>query len=321
MTGTQRLQRKDLLDIESLSVTELNGILEQAKPFKELFTRSVKKVPPLKGKTVLNLFYEPSTRTRTSFEIAAKRLSADVANFAVSTSSVVKGESIIDTIATLQSMKADYIVVRHSVSGVPNLIASHTSASVINAGDGFHAHPTQALLDAYTMKEVFGELKGKRILIVGDILHSRVARSEIRCAHKLGMDIAIFAPVTLMPSALPDFVTPLYRFDEALAWKPDVVYLLRLQLERQKANFFPSMREYHNVFGITRERFEQISERGIYVMHPGPVNRGVELIDEVMDYERCLINQQVENGVAVRMAILFLLSPGGRAGHESVGEA
>lgn len=303
-----RIQKKDLLDIQSLSLDELNLILDTARPFKELFTRSVKKVPPLKGKTVLLLFYEPSTRTRTSFEIAAKRLSADVANFTVSQSSVVKGESILDTIATLQSMKSDFIVVRHSVAGVPNFIADHTTASVINAGDGFHAHPTQALLDAYTLKEIYPSLAGKKALIVGDILHSRVARSTSRCFHNLGMQVAVFGAGTLIPSTLPPHLQVFYRFEEALKWNPDVVYLLRLQLERQKANFFPSMREYHHVFGVTQDRFREIVRRGCYVMHPGPVNRGVELIDEVMEYERCLINQQVENGIAVRMAVLYLLS-------------
>ncbi len=306
-TPKMKFSRKDLLDIESLSSDEIRLILDTAKPFKDLFTRSVKKVPPLKGKTVLLLFYEPSTRTRTSFEIAAKRLSADVANFAVSTSSVVKGESILDTIATLQSMNVDFIVVRHSVSGVPNLIARQTSASVINAGDGFHAHPTQALLDASTLDEIFDDLRAKKILIVGDILHSRVARSTSRCLHYLGMKTAVFGAGTLIPSSVPPHLTVFDQFDEAMRWKPDVIYLLRLQLERQKANFFPSMREYHSVFGITRERFRQISDEGIYIMHPGPVNRGVELIDEVMDYDRCLINRQVENGIAVRMSVLYLL--------------
>ncbi|OGH60961.1 MAG: aspartate carbamoyltransferase [Candidatus Lindowbacteria bacterium RIFCSPLOWO2_12_FULL_62_27] len=302
------MTRKDLLDIETLSLDEIHLILETAKPFKELFTRSVKKVPPLKGKTVLQLFYEPSTRTRTSFEIAAKRLSADVANFAVAQSSVVKGESILDTVATLQSMKSDFIVIRHSVAGVPELIARNTTASVINAGDGFHAHPTQALLDAYTLREIFPDLAGKKVLIVGDILHSRVARSTSRCLHRLGMNVAVFGAGTLIPSTLPPHLSVFSCFEEALRWEPDVVYLLRLQLERQKANFFPSMREYHHSFGVTRERYRDIVSRGIYVMHPGPVNRGVELIDEVMDYERCLINQQVENGIAVRMAVLYLLN-------------
>lgn len=308
----KKLRNKDLLDIRSLSTDEIRLILDTAVPFKKLFTRSVKKVPPLKGKTVLLLFYEPSTRTKTSFEIAAKRLSADVANFSVSSSSVVKGESILDTVATLQSMKGDYIVVRHKGAGVAELIARHTPISVINAGDGFHAHPTQALLDAFTLREVFPDLVGKKLLLIGDILHSRVARSTMRCLHRLGMEIAIFGPATLFPPGRPEWIQCFLKFEEAMEWAPDVVYLLRLQLERQQANFFPSMREYHNVFGIDRQRFRVIDERGIYVMHPGPVNRGVELVDEVMEYDRCLINQQVENGIATRMSILHLLHPSNR---------
>lgn len=309
----KNFRRKDLLDIGSLSCEEISVILDTARPFKELFERSVKKVPPLKGKTVLTLFYEPSTRTRTSFEIAAKRLSADVSNFSVAQSSVVKGESVLDTVETLQSMRADYIVVRHSASGVPRRIAEHTTASVINAGDGFHAHPTQALLDAYTLKEVYGDIRGRKILVCGDILHSRVARSTSECLHKLGLEVGFVGPGTLIPREIPHHIRAFSRFEEALAWNPDVIYLLRLQLERQRANFFPSMREYHNMFGLTRERYNQVADKGIYIMHPGPVNRGVELVDEVMEYERTLINRQVENGIAVRMSILYLLSPGSRA--------
>lgn len=312
MTRATRLAGKDLLDIEGLTTDEIRLILDTAEPFKGLFARSIKKVPTLKGKTVVLLFYEPSTRTKTSFEIAAKRLSADVANFSVNMSAVVKGESILDTVATLQSMKADYIIVRHKAAGVSDLIARHTPISVVNAGDGFHAHPTQALLDAYTLRETFGELTGKRILIVGDIRHSRVARSTMKAAHKLGMEVSVVGPATLLPPGLPRFIEPYIDFHDALAWKPDVIYLLRLQLERQQKNFFPSMREYHNVFGVSRERFREVQERGIYIMHPGPVNRGVELIDEVMEYERCLINQQVTNGIAVRMAVLYLLHPSNR---------
>lgn len=302
-------RRKDLLDIETLSVEEITFLLETARPFKDLFTRSVKKVPALRGKTVLNLFFEPSTRTRASFEIAAKRLSADVTNLAISQSSVVKGESILDTVDTMQSMKVDYMVVRHGASGVPSFIARHTPASVINAGDGYHAHPTQALLDAFTMKEVLGDFPGRKILIVGDILHSRVSRSVSTCAHKLGMEVGVFGPATLIPNGHPSYMRVFDSFDSAIQWEPDVIYLLRLQLERQSAHFFPSMREYHNLFGMTRERFEQARDKGLYIMHPGPVNRGVELVDEVLSYERCLINRQVENGIATRMAVLYWLQP------------
>jgi len=301
--------RKDLLDIDSLSIEEIQFILSNAAPFKEVFTRSVKKVPALKGKTVLNLFYEPSTRTRSSFEIAEKRLSADVINFAVSQSSVVKGESILDTIDTLQAMKVDYIVVRHGASGVPNMIANHTKASVINAGDGFHAHPTQALLDAFTIGEEVDDFKGKKILIMGDVMHSRVARSVSTICNKLGMEVGCFGPGTLVPDFRHNFIQSFKNYEEAEEWGADVIYLLRLQLERQKSNFFPTIREYHQQYGINNDRFKRIREKGTMIMHPGPVNRGVELCDSVMSYERCLINQQVENGIATRMSILFWLQP------------
>ncbi|MEX2608174.1 MAG: aspartate carbamoyltransferase catalytic subunit [Kiritimatiellia bacterium] len=308
-TDVSPYHRKDLLTIGDLDREEILHILDNAKPFKDLFTRSVKKVPTLRGKTVLNLFYEPSTRTRTSFEIAAKRLSADVTNFAVSTSSVVKGESILDTIDTLQAMQVDYIIVRHSVSGVPEYIARHTHASVLNAGDGHHAHPTQALLDAFTFREVYPDMTGKRIVVAGDILHSRVARSVFEIMHLLGVEVATFGPATLVPRTIPSYVRILHSFEEVFEFDPHVLYLLRLQLERQKANFFPSMREYHNRYGVTTERFKTLRERGTWVMHPGPVNRGVELVDDVMTYERTLINHQVENGIATRMAILYHLTP------------
>ena len=302
-------RRKDLLDIESLSRDEIVFLLDTAKPFKDLFTRSVKKVPALRGKTVLNLFFEPSTRTRASFEIAAKRLSADVTNLAITQSSVTKGESILDTVATMESMKVDYMIVRHAAAGVPAFIAKHTPAAVINAGDGNHAHPTQALLDAFTMREAVGELDGRRILLVGDLLHSRVFRSVSTVARKLGMEVGIFAPATLLPAGRPDYMRAFASFEEAIAWAPDFVYLLRLQRERQAAHFFPSLREYHNVFGLTRERLLACSRQGIRIMHPGPVNRGVELVDEALSYEHCLINRQVENGIAARMAALYWLQP------------
>jgi aspartate carbamoyltransferase catalytic subunit len=302
-------RRKDLLDIESLSRDEIVFLLDTAKPFKDLFTRSVKKVPALRGKTVLNLFFEPSTRTRASFEIAAKRLSADVTNLAITQSSVTKGESILDTVATMESMKVDYMIVRHAAAGVPAFIAKHTPAAVINAGDGNHAHPTQALLDAFTMREAVGELDGRRILLVGDLLHSRVFRSVSTVARKLGMEVGIFAPATLLPAGRPDYMRAFASFEEAIAWAPDFVYLLRLQRERQAAHYFPSLREYHNVFGLTRERLLACSRQGIRIMHPGPVNRGVELVDEALAYEHCLINRQVENGIAARMAALYWLQP------------
>lgn len=301
--------RKDLLTISSLSDEDIHTMLDSAVAMKELFTKSVKKVPALKGKSVLTLFYEPSTRTHSSFEVAANRLSADVTNFSVSNSSVVKGESVHDTIDTLQAMKVDYIIVRHSHSGLPAVIARHTKASVINAGDGAHAHPTQALLDAFTIKETYGEIAGKRILIVGDILHSRVARSTSLILTRLGAKLAYLGPGSLVPrqehSGIPRFT----NFDEAFAWKPDVIYLLRVQKERQDAPFFPSAREYHRIYGVTEERLRHIDGEGLYIMHPGPVNRGVEICDLAMDYDRCLINQQVENGIAARMSVLYHLTP------------
>ncbi len=301
--------RKDLLDIDSLSTEEIGHLLESAAPFKQLLRKSVKKVPTLRGKSVLTLFYEPSTRTRSSFEVAAKRLSADVINFAVSQSSVMKGESVLDTVDTLQAMRADYIVVRHPAAGVPNLIARHTRASVINAGDGSHAHPTQALLDAFTLREVFDNLAGLKVLIVGDILHSRVARSTGRILWKLGAEVGVLGPGSLIPAGRPDFMTAFRNYNEVFDWSPDVVYLLRVQVERQREPFFPGGSEYHRLYGLTDERLSKVRAKGIWVMHPGPVNRGVELGDSVMSYERSLIDQQVENGIAMRMAVLYWLLP------------
>jgi aspartate carbamoyltransferase catalytic subunit len=303
--------RKDLLQIADLTSEEVEHLLSAAQPFKELFRRSVKKVPTLQGKTVLSLFYEPSTRTSSSFEVAAKRLSADVTNLAVATSSVVKGESVLDTVDTLQAMRADYIIIRHKQAGIPNLVARHTGAAVINAGDGFHAHPTQALLDASTLHDVFGstDFSGKKMLIVGDILHSRVARSTSCILTKLGADVGVLGPGTLVPENRPEEMRKFAGFDEAFSWKPDVIYLLRVQFERQGEQFFPSAGEYHSVYGLTEERLDRVRDEGIWVMHPGPVNRGVELADSVMGYERCLINQQVENGIAARMAVLYWLKP------------
>ena len=303
------MARKDFLDIASLTREEVDLLLDQATPFKALFTRSVKKVPALKGKSVLMLFYEPSTRTLSSFEVAAKRLSADVIDLDVPHSSVTKGETVKDTVDTLQAMRADYIVVRHKMSGLPQAIARQTRASVINAGDGAHAHPTQALLDAFTLREVFPDLSGRKVLIAGDILHSRVARSTSRLLLKLGVEVGFLGPGSLLPRSGPEGIRRFTDFDEALRWKPDTVYLLRVQMERQDAQYFPGVQEYHRVYGITSERLDRIRGEGVYVMHPGPVNRGVELCHEVMDYERSLINQQVENGIAARMAVLYSLKP------------
>jgi aspartate carbamoyltransferase catalytic subunit len=306
------MARKDLLDISSLSREEIDLLLGQAVPFKELFTRSVKKVPALKGKSVLMLFYEPSTRTHSSFEVAAKRLSADVTNFDVPHSSVVKGESVRETIETLQAMRTDYIVVRHGRSSLPAMIAGMTKASVINAGDGAHAHPTQGLLDAFTLQEVYPEgLAGKKVLIIGDILHSRVARSTSTILKRLDAKVAYLGPGSLVPKSGPENIERFTNYEDAMKWKPDVVYLLRVQMERQDVQYFPSLREYHRVYGITEERLKRIDGEGLWLMHPGPVNRGVELCDGAMDYSRSLINRQVENGIAVRMAVLYWLKPGG----------
>ncbi len=302
--------RKDLIDIESLRLEELQFILDKTPLFKDIMRRKTKKVPVLKGKHVLTLFYEPSTRTRSSFEIAAKRLSADVTNFTVATSSVVKGETVVDTISTLQSLQVDFIIVRHAAAGITNLIAKHTPACVINAGDGFHAHPTQALLDAYTILERCGTVAGKRVIIVGDILHSRVARSTSMILRKLGAKVAVLGPGPLIPDERHEDIVALKSFDEAFQWQPDVIYLLRIQLERQKDQFFPSLHEYHRLYGVTNERLDYIRDKGIWIMHPGPVNRGVELVDDVMHYEKCLINEQVENGIAARMSVLYWLQLG-----------
>jgi aspartate carbamoyltransferase catalytic subunit len=303
--------RKDLLDIQSLTNEELDFILSNAVPFKNLFKRSVKKVPTLRGRTVLTLFFENSTRTRSSFEVAASRLSADVINFSVSTSSVAKGETVLDTISTLEAMRTDYVVVRHSTSGIPNLIAKNTTASVINAGDGFHAHPTQALLDVFTIKEVFGgDVRGARIAFIGDIQHSRVARSTNLLCRRLGMQVAMLAPGSLIPREMPPEIAVFKNWDELYKWKPDVIYLLRVQMERQNVPFLPSLGEYHRVYGLTDERLKPVRDAGVWVMHPGPVNRGVELTDNVMTYDRCLIDRQVENGIAIRMSVLYWLKPG-----------
>lgn len=303
------LKRKDLLDIQSLSVEEIILICRTAKYFKDIFTRSVKSVPILRGKTVCTLFYEPSTRTRLSFDLAAKRLSADLINFTVATSSVVKGESLIDTVHTLEAMKVDYIVMRHAASMAPHFLSRNINASVINAGDGFHAHPTQALLDTYSIMEKRGSLEGLHIGIIGDIKHSRVARSDIEAFKKLGAKVTLCGPPTLVPDDFTLYgVNITYNLDELLP-QLDVINLLRIQKERQKGSLLPSLREYHRRFALTEERF-RICSNDVIVMHPGPVNRGIEIDDSVMESPRAIINEQVTNGVAVRMAIFYLLAGG-----------
>jgi aspartate carbamoyltransferase catalytic subunit len=306
MTG---LKRKDLLDIQSLSTEEINLICDSARYFKDLFTRSVKTVPVLRGKTVCCLFYEPSTRTKLSFELAAKRLSADLINLAVSTSSVVKGESLVDSVHTLEAMKADYIVMRHAVSLAPHFLSKNIEASVINAGDGFHAHPTQALLDAYSILEKRGTLEGLNIGIVGDIKHSRVARSDIEVFNRLGAKVTLCGPPTLVPDDFKIYdVEITYNLDNLLP-DLDVINMLRIQRERQQGSHFPSIREYHQQFALTFERLKNCKD-DIIIMHPGPINRGVEIDDSVANHPNAIINEQVTNGVAIRMSIFYLLAGG-----------
>ncbi|MEW6525628.1 MAG: aspartate carbamoyltransferase catalytic subunit [Spirochaetota bacterium] len=303
------LQRKDLLDIQSLTTEEILLICNSAKYFKALFTRSIKTVPILRGKTVCLLFYEPSTRTRISFELAAKRLSADLINIAVQTSSVVKGESLIDTVHTLEAYKADFIVMRHAASLAPHFLSRNIKSSVINAGDGNHAHPTQALLDAYSLMEIVGTINGLHIGIVGDILHSRVARSDIEIFKRLGAKVSLIGPPTLVPDEFRMYgVDIYYEFDEILPHL-NVINMLRIQRERQQGSFFPSIREYHKRFALTKERLKRC-KKDVIVMHPGPINRGIEIDDEVADSSHAIINEQVTNGVAVRMAIFYLLAGG-----------
>ncbi len=301
------LKRKDLLDIQSLTTEEITLICDSARYFKDLFTRSVKTVPVLRGKTVCCLFYEPSTRTKLSFELAAKRLSADLINLSVSTSSVVKGESLIDSVHTLEAMKADYIVMRHAVSLAPHFLSKNTRSSVINGGDGFHAHPTQALLDAYSILEKRGTLKGLHIGIVGDIKHSRVARSDIEVFKRLGAQVTLCGPPTLVPDEFSLYdVNITYNLDTILPTL-DVINMLRIQQERQQGSHFPSIREYHRLFALTTERLKKCRD-DIIVMHPGPINRGVEIDDAVANSPNAIINEQVTNGVAIRMSIFYLLS-------------
>ena len=298
-------KRKDLIGLEILSREEIEIILKTAKSFKEVSARSVKKVPALRGKTVVNLFFEPSTRTRTSFELAAKRLSADVLSFDVSTSSVSKGETIVDTAKNIEAMKVDCFIVRHSVAGAPELISKNVDASVINAGDGCHEHPTQALLDLFTVDEVFGKVNGIKITIVGDILHSRVARSDIWGFTKLGAKVIVCGPPPLIPSGIEKIgVEVTYNVEEAIE-RSDIIYLLRLQKERQKENFLPSLKEYSLIYGVNEDRIKKIN-KNIFIMHPGPLNRGVEIKSETADRENSLILHQVTNGIAVRMAVLYL---------------
>ncbi|MFA4993097.1 MAG: aspartate carbamoyltransferase catalytic subunit [Candidatus Omnitrophota bacterium] len=299
--------KKDLLGLEYLTKEEIELILDTADSFKEVSTREIKKVPALRGKTAVNLFYEPSTRTRVSFEVAAKRLSADVINIATETSSVRKGETLIDTGRNIQALKADIIIMRHNCSGAANMLARALDISVVNAGDGWHEHPTQALLDIFTLKEKLGKIKGLNITIVGDIAHSRVARSNIWGLTKLGANVTVCAPEMLLPVAIEKTgAKTSSNIDEALK-DADAVNVLRMQFERDEGAAFPEQLDYFKRFGITGERLAR-AKKDIIVMHPGPINRGIEMSSEVADGANSVILEQVTNGIAVRMAVLFLVS-------------
>ena len=301
------LSTKHLLGIKYITREDIQLILDTAEQFKEVINRPIKKVPSLRDITVANLFFENSTRTRISFELAEKRLSADTVNFSASSSSVKKGETLLDTVNNILSMKVDMVVMRHPAPGAHLFLSRHIDANIINAGDGTHEHPTQALLDAYSMREALGDLEGKNIAIFGDILHSRVALSNIFCLKKLGANVRVCGPPTLIPQHIETLgVEVSYDVKNTLQWC-DVANILRIQLERQDIKYFPSLREYARQFGINRELLDSI-KKDIVVMHPGPINRGVEITSDVADSKQSIILQQVENGVAVRMAVLYLLA-------------
>jgi aspartate carbamoyltransferase catalytic subunit len=308
------LRRKDLLGIADMAADEITLVLDTAEAMKEIGSRPIKKVPALRGKTVVNLFFEPSTRTRTSFEIAEKRLSADTLNIAIASSSVVKGETLADTALNIEAMQPDMIVLRHSSSGACHLLSRICRSAIINAGDGMHEHPTQALLDAFTIREHKKRLQGLKVAIIGDLLHSRVLRSNIQLLTKMGADVWVCGPPTLIPTGITrSGVRATTRVDEAVA-DADVIMLLRIQLERMEGAFFPSLREYFNVFGMTEARM-RLAKPDVMIMHPGPMNRGVEISSDVADGPYSVILEQVANGVAVRMAVLYLLAGG--AEHET----
>lgn len=318
---TVQFNRKHLLGIRELEAGEITHLLDTAETFRDISRREIKKVPALRGRTVIILFFESSTRTRTSFEIAAKRLSADAVNISVATSSVSKGETLLDTARNLEAMSPDCIVVRHSMAGAPQHLARMGNAPIVNAGDGSHEHPTQALLDALTIRERKGHIQGLKIAIIGDVLHSRVARSNIHLLTKLGATVSIAGPGTLVPAEFGELVEQGLRVEKQIEDAiegADVVMILRIQRERQDAAFFPSMREYAVHFGLKLKHLERAAPDAI-VMHPGPINRGIEIASEIADGSRSLILDQVANGVAVRMAVLYLLAGGGRAELEEKG--
>ncbi|MEN9816539.1 MAG: aspartate carbamoyltransferase [Gemmatimonadota bacterium] len=300
---------KDLLGLSALSADQLRLLLDTAVPFREISERSIKKVPTLRGATIVNLFFEASTRTRISFEFAEKRLSADTVNVAAAASSVTKGETLVDTARNLEAMRIDMVVIRHPASGAARFLAERIESNVVNAGDGTNEHPTQGLLDLLTLRDRLGTLQGKRVCIVGDVLHSRVARSNIWGLTKLGAEVAVCGPRSLLPNAIGEMgVTVFDRIEAAIEWA-DALNVLRLQLERMQAGYIPSLREYNRVFGVTRARLER-APRDLLILHPGPMNRGVEIDSDVADGPQSVILDQVTNGVAVRMAVLYLLAGG-----------
>lgn len=303
------LKRKDILGIRDLSREEINLILDTAESFIEVSTREIKKVPTLRGKTIINLFYEPSTRTRTSFEIAGKRLSADTINISASTSSVVKGETLIDTAKNLEAMNPDIIVIRHSAAGAPHMLARMLRQSIINAGDGAHEHPTQALLDMMTIRSRLGTLEGIKVSIVGDIAHSRVARSNLFGLKKMGANVSVGGPATMIPRDIQCLGVEVHTTLENTIRDADVIMLLRVQLERQKQVIFPSLREYSARFCLTRKHLS-LAKENVLIMHPGPINRGIEISPDIAESSHSVILDQVTNGVAVRMALLYLLIGG-----------
>lgn len=306
---------KHLLGVQELSLSEIKTVLDTAESFYEISTREVKKVPTLRGKTIINLFFEPSTRTRSSFELAAKRLSADIVNFNQQASSVIKGESFRDTILNLEAMNPDAIIIRHSSSGAPRFATTFCRSHIINAGDGAHEHPTQALLDAFTIKQEKKNIEGLKVLIVGDILHSRVARSNIFLLRKMGAKVLLVGPPSFLPVEFKKFGVEIdFNLERAIVGA-DVIMMLRIQLERQGRNFFPSIREYRNLYSLTAERFSRAKKNAI-IMHPGPINRGVEISADMADSAESVILKQVENGIAIRMAVLYLLL-GGKEGEST----
>jgi aspartate carbamoyltransferase catalytic subunit len=302
-----QLSTRHLLGIKDITKEDIQLIFETADNFKEVLNRPIKKVPSLRDITIANIFFENSTRTRLSFELAEKRLSADVINFSSSNSSVKKGETLIDTVNNILSMKVDMVVMRHSSPGAPYFLSRNISANIVNAGDGTHEHPTQALLDAFSIREKLGDVAGKKVAIIGDILHSRVALSNIFCLQKLGAEVMVCGPITLIPKYISSLgVKVEHDVQKALEWC-DVANILRIQLERQQIKYFPSLREYSLYFGVNKKMLDRL-DKEIVIMHPGPINRGVELNSDVADSEHSIILQQVENGVAVRMAVLYLLA-------------